>query len=64
MVCDGDINREIATKLHLSANGVKYHLQNIFEKLGVSRRTHAVAVAIHAGLIAPEWLVYRSRRRR
>lgn len=59
-VCDGDSNQEIATELQVSLDGVKYHLKNIFEKLGVSRRTRAVAVAIHAGLIAPEWL----RRRR
>lgn len=64
MVCDGDINREIASKLELSADGVKYHLQNIFEKLGVGRRTHAVAVAIHTGLITPEWLVYRPHKKR
>ena len=60
MICDGDINREIALKLQLSADGVKYHLQKIFVKLGVSRRAHAIAVAIYAGLIAPVWLSSRS----
>lgn len=63
MVCDGEINREIAIKLQVSADGVKYHLRNIYEKLGVNRRTHAVAIAVHERLITPEWLVQRSRGR-
>ena len=36
---------------------VKYHLLNIFGKLGVRRRTQAVAVAVHLRLVRPGWLL-------
>ena len=35
-------NREIADKLHVSANTVKTHLARLYEKLEVSRRTQAI----------------------
>ena len=41
-------NEEIAEKLHISANTVKRHLQNIMEKTGFGRR---VDLAIHARLL-------------
>ncbi|MBR5367027.1 MAG: response regulator transcription factor [Clostridia bacterium] len=41
-------NEEIAEKLHISANTVKRHLQNIMEKTGFNRR---IDLAIHARLL-------------
>ena len=34
-------NSEIADEVHLSVNTVKYHLKNIYNKLGVSTRLEA-----------------------
>jgi DNA-binding CsgD family transcriptional regulator/tetratricopeptide (TPR) repeat protein len=42
LVADGARNRAIATALNLSPNTVKWHLRNIFGKLGVSTRLQAV----------------------
>lgn len=47
----GDSNREIAEARALSVNTVKFHLKNIFSKLGASSRDEAVAFAIRDGLI-------------
>jgi DNA-binding NarL/FixJ family response regulator len=47
----GHTNREIAAKLYISADTVKTHLEHIFQKLGASDRTAAVAEAIRRDLI-------------
>jgi DNA-binding CsgD family transcriptional regulator len=44
-------NREIARRIDVSEQTVKFHLKNVFGKLGVCRRTQAIARAISAGLI-------------
>ncbi|MEQ9425105.1 MAG: tetratricopeptide repeat protein [Cyclobacteriaceae bacterium] len=41
-------NSEIAEKVFVSVNTVKYHLKNIYEKLGVSSRQEALKVALNA----------------
>jgi DNA-binding NarL/FixJ family response regulator len=46
MVADGLPNREICTKLGLSAHTVKNHLFRIYEKLGVSNRVELVLYAL------------------
>ena len=51
LVQEGLSNRAIAQKLLISENTVKYHLKNIFQKLGVQNRTEAVAHAFRAGLL-------------
>jgi two-component system response regulator DevR len=50
-MADGLTNREIADHLHFSEATVKKRVQEILEKLGVSNRTQAVALAIRRGLI-------------
>ena len=41
----GLTNREIAEQLFVSENTIKTHVNNIYSKLGVSRRTQAVSKA-------------------
>ena len=43
LVADGFTNAEIAATLHLSPHTVRTHLENIFDRLGVSTRAAAVA---------------------
>ena len=44
-------NRAIADHLFISPNTVKYHVRNVFQKLGAQNRTEAVAIAIREGLL-------------
>jgi PAS domain S-box-containing protein len=41
LVAQGLSNREVADKLYVSENTVKFHLQNVFQRLAVSNRTEA-----------------------
>ena len=50
LLASGARNREIAEQLTVSVNTVKYHIENLYEKLGVSSRTQAVRVAGERGL--------------
>lgn len=47
----GKIDREIGTTLGISVCTVRIHMQNIIHKLAVTNRTHAVALALHRGLV-------------
>lgn len=49
-LADGLRNREIAEKLTISENTVKFHVANVLAKLGVGSRNHAALVAREAGL--------------
>ncbi len=51
LLAQGHSNQEIAAKLFVSLSTVKTHLQNIFEKLDVKRRTQAVEKAKRLNLI-------------
>ena len=50
-VARGLSNRDAADRLCVSTNTIKWHLRNVFEKLGITNRVQAVAVARHLGLI-------------
>ena len=51
LLAQGHSNQEIATKLFISLSTAKTHIQNLFEKLDVKRRTQAVEKAKRLNLI-------------
>lgn len=53
LVADGNTNPEIAQRLFLSPKTVRNHVSNIFTKLQVADRAHAIARARDAGLGTP-----------
>ena len=48
---DGLNNKEIAVKLFVSLGTVKFHVSNIFQKIGVDSRVEAVKLAIEQKLV-------------
>ncbi len=48
---DGWSNAEIASALGIGVRTVRFHLGNIYEGLGVSRRGEAVREAVNLGLV-------------
>lgn len=44
LVAEGRTNAQIARRLKVSENTVKFHLQNLYLKLGVTNRTEAAAI--------------------
>ncbi|MDQ0469511.1 LuxR C-terminal-related transcriptional regulator [Labrys wisconsinensis] len=51
LLTSGSSNKEIARALGLSDATVKFHLKNVYAKIGVSRRGIAVALASEIGLV-------------
>ncbi|MGO4237030.1 LuxR C-terminal-related transcriptional regulator [Pseudarthrobacter sp. YAF2] len=50
LLAAGQRNRSIAAALNISENTVKFHVRNLFRKLGVASRTEAIALAHSHGL--------------
>lgn len=51
LICDGMSNKEIATRLDLSANTVSVHRTNIMNTLGVHKAAELVVYAMRNGLV-------------
>ena len=51
LLADGLGNKQIATRLGISTNTVKTHLELLFEKIGVRSRAEAVAVGVRRGML-------------
>lgn len=45
LLCEGASNRELAVQLAVSENTVKFHLKNLYGKLGVGSRAQAISAA-------------------
>lgn len=52
LVAQGKTNQQIATELYISESTVKYHINGVLSKLGVSDRTQATLVAIKRGIVS------------
>ena len=51
VIADGLTNKEIARELFISESTVENHIHNIYEKLEITNRAQAVAVAYQAGVV-------------
>lgn len=51
LVAEGMSNLDIANRLFVTEQTVKFHLSNIYRKLGVANRTEATRYAYRAGLL-------------
>lgn len=51
LIAEGLTNREIAERLYIAVSTVKSHINNLYGKLAVNNRAHAVARAGELGLI-------------
>ena len=50
-VARGLSNRAIATELFVTEQTIKFHLTNVYKKLGLANRTEAARWAFHHGLV-------------
>jgi len=48
----GASNRAIAAELDISPSTIKFHLNNVYVKLGVTSRTAAISLAVKRGIIS------------
>jgi len=54
LLVKGGTNNEISTKLSISLPTVKYHLRNIYTKLGANSRVEAVTIALEHHLVSKD----------
>ena len=47
------VNKEIASAMDISVEGVKWHMRNLFEKLNAGNRRHLLSRARMLGLLDP-----------
>ena len=52
LINEGLSNQQIADKLFISESTVKKHISNIFQKLGVERRTEAIKKALELSFVS------------
>jgi DNA-binding NarL/FixJ family response regulator len=52
-VVNGLNDREIGERIHLSTDTVKYHLKQIYARLGIHNRTRAAISLVLMGIVAP-----------
>ena len=50
--CRGKTRGETASILRISERTVEFHFENVMRKLGVHNKFHAIATAIHLGLVS------------
>jgi DNA-binding CsgD family transcriptional regulator len=53
LAAEGYSNRRIAEIMWVAEQSIRFHLSNVFRKLGVTNRTGAIRSAEHYGLIEP-----------
>ncbi len=63
MIAEGVSSQEISSFLFISASTVKREIRNIFDKLGVNDRAHAVSTAIKRNIIKPNATNQQPRNR-
>ena len=51
LVVEGASNRDVAERLHLSQNTIKFHIRQLLEKTDVANRTELATRAVHQGWI-------------
>mgnify|MGYP000859474148 CR=1 FL=1 len=51
LVAEGLTNKEVAYRLGISERTIQFHLNSVFNKLGVNSRTEAVAKAFRMGVL-------------
>ena len=51
LLAQGLPNKQIAQRIGISENTIKYHISSIYSKLGASNRTEAVRLGAHKGII-------------
>jgi DNA-binding NarL/FixJ family response regulator len=54
LISDGLENQAIATALFVSVETVRTHVKSILRKLHARDRAHAIAIAFHLGVLAPQ----------
>jgi two-component system, NarL family, nitrate/nitrite response regulator NarL len=49
LLIEGRLNKEMARDLGVSIRVVRFHLTNLYRKLGARNRPHAAAIALSSG---------------